>query len=148
MSSFGERVQVLLDHVASGQLGAHDFLMRVSAAGLSSGLSAATVQQGLRALGISSLTRSPELPDVPTIAQTGCLVTNTSHGSVSSPPGQLGLSCSRASTPCYARPWTNARSVARPRRRAANSDQFREKVRSEIERWGPVIGKSGIKGSL
>jgi tripartite-type tricarboxylate transporter receptor subunit TctC len=27
-------------------------------------------------------------------------------------------------------------------------DQFREKVRSEIERWGPVIEKSGIKGSL
>jgi tripartite-type tricarboxylate transporter receptor subunit TctC len=27
-------------------------------------------------------------------------------------------------------------------------DQFREKVKSEIERWGPVIDKSGIKGSL
>jgi tripartite-type tricarboxylate transporter receptor subunit TctC len=26
-------------------------------------------------------------------------------------------------------------------------DQFREKVRSEIERWGPVIEKTGIKGS-
>ena len=27
-------------------------------------------------------------------------------------------------------------------------DQFREKVKSEIERWGPVIERSGIKGSL
>jgi tripartite-type tricarboxylate transporter receptor subunit TctC len=27
-------------------------------------------------------------------------------------------------------------------------DEFREKVRSEIERWGTVITKSGIKGSL
>ena len=27
-----------------------------------------------------------------------------------------------------------------------SSDQFREKVRSEIERWGPVIERAGIKG--
>ena len=37
---------------------------------------------------------------------TGCLVTNMSHGSASSLPGQLGPSWSRASTPCCARPWT------------------------------------------
>jgi hypothetical protein len=49
MSSFSEWIQVLLDHVASGRLGARDFLMGVSAAGLSSGLSAATVQQALTA---------------------------------------------------------------------------------------------------
>src|SRR6266566_1542666 len=49
MSSFGEWVQVFLDHVASGRLGARDFLTGVSAAGLSSGLSAATVQQALTA---------------------------------------------------------------------------------------------------
>jgi len=49
MSSFGEWIQVLLDHVASGQSGAREFLMGVSAAGLSSGLSAATVQQALTA---------------------------------------------------------------------------------------------------
>ena len=47
MSSFGEWIQVLLDHVASGRLGARDFLMGVSAAGLPSGLSAAAVQQAL-----------------------------------------------------------------------------------------------------
>ena len=49
MSSFGERMQVLLDRVASGQSGGRDFLMGVSAAGLSGGLSAATVQQALTA---------------------------------------------------------------------------------------------------
>src|SRR3984893_12564125 len=49
MSSFGEWIQVVLDHVASGQLGARDLLMGVSAAGHSSGLSAATVQQALTA---------------------------------------------------------------------------------------------------
>jgi choline dehydrogenase len=49
MSSFGERMQVLLDHVASGQLGARDLLMSVSAAGLPGGLSATTVQQALTA---------------------------------------------------------------------------------------------------
>ena len=27
-------------------------------------------------------------------------------------------------------------------------DQFRDKVKSEIEQWAPVIIKSGMKGSL
>jgi choline dehydrogenase len=49
MSSFGEWIQLLLDHAASGQSGARDFLMGVSAGGLSGGLSAATVQQALTA---------------------------------------------------------------------------------------------------
>ena len=49
MSSFSEWIQVLLDHVASGRLGARDFLTGMSAAASSSGLSAATVQQALTA---------------------------------------------------------------------------------------------------
>ena len=49
MSRFGERIQVLLDHVASGYFRARDLLMGVSAAGLSSGLPAAIVQQALTA---------------------------------------------------------------------------------------------------
>ena len=49
MNNFSEWMQVLLDHAASGQSGARDLLMGVSAAGLSSGLSAATVQQALTA---------------------------------------------------------------------------------------------------
>jgi choline dehydrogenase len=49
MINFGEGIQILLDHVASGQPGARDFLGAASAAGLSSGLSAATVHQVLAA---------------------------------------------------------------------------------------------------
>jgi choline dehydrogenase len=53
MISLGEGMQILLDHAASGQLGARDFLRdflaAASAAGLSGGLSAASVQQALTA---------------------------------------------------------------------------------------------------
>ena len=49
MSGYGEWIQALLDHLAIGQVGARDFLMDVNAAGLSSGLSAATEQQALTA---------------------------------------------------------------------------------------------------
>jgi choline dehydrogenase len=49
MSSLSEWMQVLLDHVASGRLGASDLLTGASAAGLAGGLSAATVQQALTA---------------------------------------------------------------------------------------------------
>jgi choline dehydrogenase len=47
MTSVNESMQVLLDQVASGQVGARDALMGVSAAGPTRGLSAATVQQAL-----------------------------------------------------------------------------------------------------
>ncbi len=49
MTNSNEFMQVLLDYVASGQVGARDILMSVSAAGLAGGLSAATVQQALTA---------------------------------------------------------------------------------------------------
>jgi tripartite-type tricarboxylate transporter receptor subunit TctC len=108
---------------------------------------------GLRALGISSLTRSPELPDVPTIAETGL-------------PGYEYVAWFGVFAPGTTRPELVARINAllreavdspdmRDRLRIQgvepqiqSPDQFREKVRSEIERWGPVIEKSGIKGSL
>jgi choline dehydrogenase len=48
MNSY-EFMQVLLDYVASDQVGARDILTSVSAAGLASGLSVATVQQALTA---------------------------------------------------------------------------------------------------
>jgi choline dehydrogenase len=44
-----EFMQVLLDCVTSGQVGARDILTSVSAAGLASGLSVPTVQQALTA---------------------------------------------------------------------------------------------------
>jgi tripartite-type tricarboxylate transporter receptor subunit TctC len=108
---------------------------------------------GLRALGISSLTRSPELPDLPTIAETGL-------------PGYEYLAWFGVFAPGTTRPELVARINAllreavdlpdtRDRLRVQgvepqiqSPDQFREKVRSEIERWRPVIEKSGIKGSL
>jgi tripartite-type tricarboxylate transporter receptor subunit TctC len=107
----------------------------------------------LRALGISSLTRSPELPDVPTIAETGL-------------PGYEYVAWFGVFAPGTTRPELVARINAllreavdspdmRDRLRLQgvepqilSPDQFREKVKSEIERWGRVIEKSGIKGSL
>jgi tripartite-type tricarboxylate transporter receptor subunit TctC len=107
---------------------------------------------GLRALGISSLTRSPELPDVPTIAETGL-------------PGYEYVAWFGVFAPGTTRPELVARMGALLREAVDSADtrdrlriqgvepqvqgpdQFREKVRSEIERWGPVIEKTGIKGS-
>jgi tripartite-type tricarboxylate transporter receptor subunit TctC len=107
----------------------------------------------LRALGISSMTRSPELPDVPPIAETGL-------------PGYEYIAWFGVFAPGTTRPELVARINAllretvdladtRDRLRVQgvepqiqSPDQFREKVRSEIERWGPVIGKSGIKDAL
>jgi tripartite-type tricarboxylate transporter receptor subunit TctC len=106
----------------------------------------------LRALGVSSVTRSPELPDVPTIAATGL-------------PGYEYVAWFGVFAPGTTRPELVARISAllrdavdspdtRERLRVRgvepqvrSSDQFREKVRSEIEWWGHVIERSGIKGS-
>jgi tripartite-type tricarboxylate transporter receptor subunit TctC len=108
---------------------------------------------GLRALGISSRTRSPELPDLPTIAETGL-------------PGYEYVAWFGVFAPGTTRPELVAR-INALLREALNSpdmrdrlriqgvepqiqspDQFRETVRSEIERWAPIIERSGIKGSL
>src|SRR6202030_1349198 len=98
---------------------------------------------GLRALGISSLTRSPELPDVPTIAETGL-------------PGYEYVAWFGVFAPGTTRPELVARMGALLREAVDSADtrdrlhiqgvepqiqgpdQFREKVRLEIERWGPV----------
>jgi len=107
----------------------------------------------LRALGISSLTRSPELPDVPSIAETGL-------------PGYEYVAWFGLFAPGTTPPVLVARindllrqavdaSDTRERLRIQGvkpqlllPDQFREKVRSEIERWAPVIDGAGMKGSL
>jgi tripartite-type tricarboxylate transporter receptor subunit TctC len=116
----------------------------------------AAIQQvrssGLRALGISSQTRSPELPDVPTIAETGL-------------PGYEFVAWFGVFAPGTTRPELVAR-INALLREALNSpdmrdrlriqgvepqiqspDQFRETVRSEIERWVPIIEKLGLKVS-
>jgi tripartite-type tricarboxylate transporter receptor subunit TctC len=107
----------------------------------------------LRALGISSLTRSPELPHVPTIAEAGL-------------PGYEYIAWFGVFAPGTTPPALVARindllrqavdaSDTRERLRVQGvepelltADQFREKVKSEIELWAPVIIKSGMKGSL
>jgi tripartite-type tricarboxylate transporter receptor subunit TctC len=107
----------------------------------------------LRALGISSLTRSPELPDVPTIAEAGL-------------PGYeyvawFGVFAPGTTPPVLV---TRINDLLRQAINAADTrellrvqgvtpellspDQFREKVSSEIEHWAPIIEKSGMKGSL
>jgi len=107
----------------------------------------------LRALGVSSLARLPELPDVPTIAEAGlpgyeyvawfgvfapgttppALVTriNTLLRQAIDAPGTRELLRVQGVTPELLSP-----------------GQFRDKVKSEIEHWAPVIEKSGMKGSL
>jgi len=117
----------------------------------------AAIQQvrssSLRALGISSLTRSPELPDVPAVAETGL-------------PGYEYIAWFGLFAPGTTRPELVARIGTLVREALDSPDtrdrlrlqgvetqnqspaEFRAKVRAEIERWAPVIEKSGIKGSL
>jgi len=108
---------------------------------------------GLRALGITSLKRSPELPTVPTIAEAGL-------------PGYEYVAWFGVFAPGTTPPALVARinallqqavdaSDTRERLRMQGvepqllrPDQFRDQVKSEIERWAPVIIKSGMKGSL
>jgi tripartite-type tricarboxylate transporter receptor subunit TctC len=107
----------------------------------------------LRALGISSLTRSPELPDLPTIAEAGL-------------PGYEYVAWFGVFAPGTMPPVlvTRINDLLRQAINASDTrellrvqgvtpqlllpDQFREKVRSEIEHWAPIIEKSGMKGSL
>jgi choline dehydrogenase len=58
MSPLGEWIQILLDHAASGQSGAREFLKDVSAAAIAGGLSAPTVQQALTAGATQTLNRA------------------------------------------------------------------------------------------
>ena len=117
----------------------------------------AAIQQvrssSLRALGISSLARSPELPEVPAVAETGL-------------PGYEYSAWFGLFAPGTTRPELVARISALVREAVDSPDtrdrlrlqgvetqnqspaEFRAKVRAEIERWAPVIEKSGIKGSL
>jgi len=107
----------------------------------------------LRALGISSPARSRELPDVPAIAETGL-------------PGYeyiawFGVFAPGTTPPALV---TRINSLVREVLDASDTreklqgqgvepqlqtaDEFRAKVRTEIGRWGDVIERSGIKGSL
>jgi tripartite-type tricarboxylate transporter receptor subunit TctC len=107
----------------------------------------------LRALGISSLARSPELPDVPSIAEAGL------HGYEyvawfgvfapgTTPPAlvaHINELLRQAVDASDTRERLRAQGVAPE---LLSPAQFRAKVMSEIELWAPVIIKSGMKGSL
>jgi tripartite-type tricarboxylate transporter receptor subunit TctC len=108
--------------------------------------------RGVRALGISTLTRSPELPEVPTIAETGL-------------PGYEYVAWFGVFAPGTTPPDLVARIAALLREAVDSPDtrdhlriqgvephllappEFREQVKAEIARWGPVIAKAGIKAS-
>src|SRR5499427_3637058 len=107
----------------------------------------------LRALGISSLKRSPELPNVPTIAEAGLPVYQyiasfgvCVHGIT--PPAlvrRINAMLQQAVDASDTRERLRMQGVEP---QFLRPDQFRDKVKSEIEQWAPVIIKSGMKGSL
>ena len=104
----------------------------------------------LRALGISSLARSPELPDVPTIAESGLpgyeyvawfgvfAPGTTSPDLVARLNGLIRQALEAPDTSDKLRSQGVATESISP-------EAFRDKMSSEIERWRDVIEKSGIK---
>ena len=107
----------------------------------------------LRALGVSSAARSSELPDVPTIAETGLpgydyIAWFGVFAPGTTPPdlvAHLNTLLRQAIDAPDMRDKLRGQGVE-PQSLSAN--EFRHKVKSEIERWGVVIEKSGLKGSL
>ena len=108
--------------------------------------------RGVRALGISTLTRSPELPEVPTIAETGLpgyeFVAWFGVFAPGTTPPDLVARISTLLRDAVDAPDT------RDHLRLQGVDphllapqEFREQVKTEIARWGPVIAKAGIKAS-
>ena len=104
----------------------------------------------LRALGISSLARSPELPDVPTIAETGLpgyeyVAWFGVFAPGTTPPAlvaQLNALLQQALRAPEMRDRLRQQGVAAE---FLSPEQFRDKVRSEIARWHDVITTAGIK---
>jgi tripartite-type tricarboxylate transporter receptor subunit TctC len=104
----------------------------------------------LRALGISSLARSPELPDVPTIAESGLpgyeyvAWFGVFAPGTTSPElvARLNALFRQALEAPDTRDKLRSQGVATD---SISAEAFRDKVSSEIERWRDVIEKSGIK---
>lgn len=104
----------------------------------------------LRTLGISSIARSPKLPDVPTIAETGLsgyeyIAWFGVFAPGTTPPAlvaRLNALLHQAVTDAETRDKLSVQGVT-PNHLTA--DEFRATVASEIERWRPVIEKFGIK---
>jgi tripartite-type tricarboxylate transporter receptor subunit TctC len=114
--------------------------------------SIAQVKAGtVRALAVTTAARSPVLPDVPAIAESGIADYDTGvWWGFLSPAGlppdvkaKLALACAEA---------VNAPAVVERLRAlgatpsGSTPEQFADFIRAEYEKWGPVIKAAGIKG--
>jgi len=114
--------------------------------------SIAQVQAGaVRALGVTTATRSPSLPNVPTIAEAGVPGYDTGvWWGVLAPAGisdavkaKLGNDCAEAvKTPAVTRRLAELGATAA----GSTPQEFADFIQAEYEKWGPVIQAAGIKG--
>jgi len=104
----------------------------------------------LRALGISSLARSPELPDVPTIAQTGLPGYEYVAWFGVFAPGTTPSALVARLNALFGQALRAPDTHDKLRQQGVDAElispeQFRDKMTSEIARWHGVITKAGIK---
>jgi tripartite-type tricarboxylate transporter receptor subunit TctC len=107
----------------------------------------------LRALGVSSLTRSAELPDLPTIADSGLpgyeYVAWFGVFAPGSTPAALVARLNALLQQALRAPDMQAKLRTQGvETELLSPGQFRDKVTSEIERWRGVIEKAGLKSTL
>ena len=106
----------------------------------------------LRALGISSLARSPELPDVPTIAESGLpgyeyVAWFGVFAPGTTPPDLVARLNALVRQALQAPEIRNKLRIQGVATQALSPAEFRDKMSSEIERWRGVIQKAGIKAT-
>jgi tripartite-type tricarboxylate transporter receptor subunit TctC len=114
--------------------------------------SLAQIQAGrVRALGVTTATRSPALPNVPTIAEAGVPGYDTGvWWGVLAPAGiaedvkaKLGRDCAEAvQAPAVAKRLQELGATAS----GGTPQEFADFIEAEYEKWGPVIQAAGIKG--
>jgi tripartite-type tricarboxylate transporter receptor subunit TctC len=106
---------------------------------------------GVRALGVTPATRSPLLPDVPTIAEAGVPGYDTGVwwgilGPGGMPP-ELAAKLHRDFVDALNAPGARARLTGLGAVPAGTSPaEFSALIRSDYEKWGPIIKEAGIKG--
>ena len=106
----------------------------------------------LRALGISSLTRSPELPDLPTIAESGLPGYEYVAWFGVFAPGTTPPALVARLNSLFQQALRAPETRDKLRRQGVDPEfispaQFRDKMTSEIARWHDVIEKAGIKAT-
>jgi tripartite-type tricarboxylate transporter receptor subunit TctC len=114
--------------------------------------SIAQIQAGtVRPLGMTTAIRSPVLPDVPTIAESGLPGFDTGvWWGVLAPgglPGDLKSKLAKDCMDAVNAPAVKARLLALGATPIGSSpDQFAALIRSDYEKWGPIIKAAGIRG--